>query len=141
MKFGAWILKLMPILAQFKWLRGQWFDPLAKNPERVAERQLIEDYMQLVNEVVNDLTAANQQQALEILNLVNTVRGFTSQNASFRELPTATPPPITALSTKNTFNSFDYSSLTVLTHHPSALTAWVVLSFEQPQYLSLFPMI
>lgn len=76
MKFGAWILKLMPILAQFKWLRGQWFDPLAKNPERVAERQLIEDYMQLVNEVVNDLTAANQQQALEILNLVNTVRGF-----------------------------------------------------------------
>lgn len=75
-KFGTWILKLMPILAQFKWLRGQWFDPLGKNPERIAERQLIQDYMQLVNEVIDHLDPADLQQAVEICNLVNNVRGF-----------------------------------------------------------------
>lgn len=75
-KFSAWILKLMPILAQFKWLRGQWFDPLAKNPERVAERQLIEDYLELVDTVVSGLNRRNMPQALELCDLVKDVRGF-----------------------------------------------------------------
>lgn len=75
-KFGAWVLKLMPILANFKWLRGQWYDPLGRHPERVAERQLIRDYMQLVEQVVDGLNERNMPAALELCGLVNEVRGF-----------------------------------------------------------------
>lgn len=75
-KFGAWILKIMPILAQFKWLRGRWYDPFGHHPERSAERQMINDYKALVEQVIYGLNADHLEAAIELCELVKQVRGF-----------------------------------------------------------------
>lgn len=75
-KFGAWILKLMPLLASFKWLRGMMLDPFAHHPERKAERALREDYFNMIDEVLEHLSTSNYETAVTLCQSVAQVRGY-----------------------------------------------------------------
>ncbi len=75
-KFGAWILKLMPLLASFKWLRGKIFDPFAINPERKVERKMVEEYFDLIEHVLTHLSRSNYAIAIETCDCISQVRGY-----------------------------------------------------------------
>jgi indolepyruvate ferredoxin oxidoreductase len=75
-EFGPWMLPLFRLLARMKRLRGTAFDPFGRLADRRLERQLIEDYERLVDEIVTRLEPAKHATAVELASLPDTVRGF-----------------------------------------------------------------
>ncbi len=76
MSFGPWMLKAFAVLAKFKVLRGTALDPFGYTEERRTERQLISGYEQLLNEILEHLTAANHRVAVELAMIPEKIRGF-----------------------------------------------------------------
>jgi len=74
--YGQWILKLFPLLAKLKFLRGTAFDIFAYSAERKHERQLIIDYEQAIQQVITGLNEDNYTAALGIASLPEIVRGY-----------------------------------------------------------------
>ncbi|NIX77987.1 indolepyruvate ferredoxin oxidoreductase family protein [Microvirga terricola] len=76
MSFGPWIMKAFKVLAALKPLRGTPLDVFGYTHERRTERQLIRDYVVLVEEIVNHLSAANHATAIGLANIPQKIRGF-----------------------------------------------------------------
>ncbi|WP_105428405.1 indolepyruvate ferredoxin oxidoreductase family protein [Neorhizobium sp. T6_25] len=74
--FGAWIRPAFGVLEKLKLLRGTPFDPFGRTAERRMERQLIEDYFDLVAELSAGLNIGNHALAVELAGLPDMVRGF-----------------------------------------------------------------
>jgi indolepyruvate ferredoxin oxidoreductase len=74
--YGSWMLPFFKTLAKAKFLRGTWADPFGHTAERKTERKLIQDYIKLVDEIGEQLTDANCEQAIEIMNWPQAVRGY-----------------------------------------------------------------
>ncbi len=75
-EFGPWIGQVMSLLAPLKFLRGTAFDPFGRTQERRMERQLIKDYMATVSSLLETLSAANLDLAVEIAEVPEHIRGF-----------------------------------------------------------------
>ena len=75
-EFGGWVLPILRLLARFRRLRGTVWDPFGRSAERKMERQLIDDYEQLVDEVLEGLNPARMGIALEILALAESIKGY-----------------------------------------------------------------
>jgi indolepyruvate ferredoxin oxidoreductase len=75
-EYGAWVLTAMSVLAKFKFLRGTLLDPFGWTEERKLERQLLAEYVALVQQVVSALNADNHAQWLQVLSLPQQIRGF-----------------------------------------------------------------
>jgi indolepyruvate ferredoxin oxidoreductase len=63
-------------LKRTKGMRGKALDPFGRTEERRIERQLIDDYRDLLTTLVAKLNADNYDQALSIAGLYDMVRGF-----------------------------------------------------------------
>ncbi len=74
--FGGWIRPVFAVLERLKFLRGTALDPFGRTPERRMERQLIEDYFDLVVDLGTGLDAANHALAVELAGLPDMIRGF-----------------------------------------------------------------
>ena len=74
--YGAWILSVMNLLARFKFLRGTAFDPFGKTAERKMERRLIEEYEQIIEELLRGLSKKNHALAVEIARIPEQIRGY-----------------------------------------------------------------
>jgi indolepyruvate ferredoxin oxidoreductase len=74
--YGPWILTAMGRLARLKWLRGTAFDPFGYSAERRVERQLIDDYEEVVEELLAALSLDNHGQAAEIARIPEQIRGY-----------------------------------------------------------------
>jgi indolepyruvate ferredoxin oxidoreductase len=74
--FGAWIRPAFGVLEKLKFLRGTPFDPFGRTAERRMERQLIEDYFDLVAELSAGLNIGHHAFAVELAGLPDMVRGF-----------------------------------------------------------------
>jgi indolepyruvate ferredoxin oxidoreductase len=75
-EYGGWMLPVLRLLARLKFLRGTSFDIFGRSRERRVERQLIADYERLVEEVLADLCPEKLEQAVEILALAESIRGY-----------------------------------------------------------------
>jgi indolepyruvate ferredoxin oxidoreductase len=75
-RYGQWLMKLFPLLAGFKGLRGTLLDPFGKTAERRAERQMVRDYLDLVDEFARTLDGERLPLALELASLPETIRGY-----------------------------------------------------------------
>jgi indolepyruvate ferredoxin oxidoreductase len=75
-KFGPSTYTLFRLLAKFKGLRGTALDVFGYTEERRAERALIEQYRQTVDELVAGLNAGNHALAVEIAALPEKIRGY-----------------------------------------------------------------
>jgi indolepyruvate ferredoxin oxidoreductase len=64
------------ILAKFKGLRGGTFDIFGYTAERKMERQLINDYETLINELLPKLNDKNYDTAVEIAQTAQKMRGY-----------------------------------------------------------------
>lgn len=73
---GAWIRPVLRVLALGKHLRGSRLDPFGRTQERRIERQLIQNYMTLLDQVLPRITTANAMLAGDLLALPQSMRGF-----------------------------------------------------------------
>src|SRR6266403_1334672 len=75
-QFGPWMLSAFRMLAKFKGLRGGALDIFGKTEERRHERQLIEDYVKLLDEIASKLNAANHTAAVQLASVPDEIRGY-----------------------------------------------------------------
>ncbi len=75
-EFGPWMLKLMPLLARMKGLRGGAWDIFGRSAERRMERQLIVDYETTMASVLAGLDHDNHAMAVNIAEVPDRIRGF-----------------------------------------------------------------
>lgn len=73
---GAWMRPVLRVLAWGKHLRGSVLDPFGHTQERRMERQLLKDYMALIDQVLPLATADNTQLMNELMGLPMSMRGF-----------------------------------------------------------------
>jgi indolepyruvate ferredoxin oxidoreductase len=76
MSFGPWMLKAFGLLAKGRRLRGTPFDVFGYTHERRFERQLVADYIKLLDEVLAKLTPANHALAVGLATLPGKIRGY-----------------------------------------------------------------
>ena len=75
-RFGAWVLPIMAMIARFKSLRGTRLDPFGYSVERRAERALIDLYEDDLSFILSDLTEANLELATALAALPQNIKGF-----------------------------------------------------------------
>jgi len=75
-RFGPWMLGAMGVLARFRFLRGTAFDPFGRFAERREERALVDDYRNLLEQLVSGLSPDNHAVAVELATLPDQVRGY-----------------------------------------------------------------
>jgi indolepyruvate ferredoxin oxidoreductase len=77
MAFGPWMMGAFKLLAKARGLRGSWLDPFGHTEERKLERQLAQDYEQLLRDkLLPELNAANHAAAVALARLPERIRGF-----------------------------------------------------------------
>jgi indolepyruvate ferredoxin oxidoreductase len=74
--FGPWVLPLFRILARLKGLRGTKLDIFGYTKERRTERQLVVDYIALIDRLLSKLSGENYDIAVRIAELPLKIRGF-----------------------------------------------------------------
>jgi indolepyruvate ferredoxin oxidoreductase len=75
-QFGGWMLNAFRILARFKGLRGGALDFFGKTEERRHERQMIEDYIKLMDEIGASLSPTNHASAVALASVPDEIRGY-----------------------------------------------------------------
>jgi indolepyruvate ferredoxin oxidoreductase len=74
--YGHWMLNGFKMLAKLKGLRGGPLDIFGKTDERRHERQLIVDYVNLVDEIGKKLAPANHAVAVQLARVPDEIRGY-----------------------------------------------------------------
>ena len=74
--FGPWMRKALALLARGKVLRGTAFDPFGYSAERRMERQLMLEYEQTLERLLQPLSPALLEDAAEIAALPDAIRGY-----------------------------------------------------------------
>ncbi len=74
--FSGWMLPLFAILAKFKHLRGTALDVFGYTRERREERALIGEFLRSLNHILDNLRPDNHSLAVEMVEAVQSVRGF-----------------------------------------------------------------
>ena len=75
-EFGPWVMGAFRLLAHLRPLRGTVLDVFGRTDERRRERQDLEDYRQLVDTLLADLSPQNYELACELAGLAAQLRGF-----------------------------------------------------------------
>jgi len=73
---GPWFRPAFATLVAMRRLRGTWLDPFGHTEVRRAERALITEYREVIEQLLAGLTAGNHQQAVQIAALPDMVRGY-----------------------------------------------------------------
>jgi indolepyruvate ferredoxin oxidoreductase len=108
---GGWAFPMLRVLSGGRRLRGTAFDPFGHTRVRRAERALIGEYRELVNDALEHLTPRNARQVAEIGALPDVVRGyeqiklrgiedFRTRAATLMQSLTRLPPPAPELTVR-----------------------------------------
>jgi indolepyruvate ferredoxin oxidoreductase len=73
---GPWFVPAFRVLVAMRRLRGTWMDPFGRTQVRVAERELIEEYLGLVDQLIGRLSPATAALAVRLAELPDGVRGY-----------------------------------------------------------------
>ncbi|HXR57915.1 MAG TPA: DUF6537 domain-containing protein, partial [Burkholderiales bacterium] len=76
MRFGPWMRAGFKLLARLKGLRGTALDLFGHTEERRAERALVREYEQTVEQLLGVLSRDNHALALEVASLPEEIRGY-----------------------------------------------------------------
>jgi indolepyruvate ferredoxin oxidoreductase len=74
--FGPWMMRAFRMLAPFRVLRGSPLDPFGWSRERRWERQLLRDYVSVLDEIEAKLTPENHSAALLLAAYPQKIRGY-----------------------------------------------------------------
>ncbi len=75
-QFGPWMRTAFAWLRRFKGVRGGALDLFGRTEERRMERELIEHYLALVDEMVQRLSPANHAAAVALASVPDEIRGY-----------------------------------------------------------------
>ncbi len=75
-EYPSWMMSAFKALAKLRFLRGTALDVFGYSEERKMERQLIEDYEQLVEQLLAKLTPDNHALAVQLAAVPEEIRGF-----------------------------------------------------------------
>jgi len=75
-EYGSWMSLVFRSLSRLKFLRGTRFDIFGYTAERRMERQLIKDYIEIIDKIVESAEVINADVARELLALPDEIRGF-----------------------------------------------------------------
>ena len=75
LKLGPWARPTLAGLRSMKRLRGTKLDPFGRAEVRRVERRLVEEYVELVDELLPTLASAPER-ATHVAGLVDVVRGY-----------------------------------------------------------------
>lgn len=84
-EYGAWMMKSFAVLKRFKFLRGTALDIFGYSAERKLEREDIDNYLDILDQVKTGLTKNNYDTALQLCESVALLRGFGPVKAANRE--------------------------------------------------------
>jgi indolepyruvate ferredoxin oxidoreductase len=73
--FGSWIFPVFSVLAKFKFLRGSKLDPFSYTADRKLERQILDEYEDLLAQLLKR-DGDPQEQLMALLALPEKIRGF-----------------------------------------------------------------
>jgi indolepyruvate ferredoxin oxidoreductase len=91
-RFGPWMARGFRLLSRLRVLRGTPLDVFGYAAHRRMERQLVEDYAALVDQVLTRLTANNVAAAEAVLRAHEKVRGYdTVKDANLAQVRAALP--------------------------------------------------
>lgn len=76
MQFSSWMMPLFGVLAKFKTLRGTRFDLFGYSAERELEHELLRQFETDIDELTQHLSADKLPLAVELVELIQQVRGF-----------------------------------------------------------------
>ncbi|MBL4827072.1 MAG: indolepyruvate ferredoxin oxidoreductase family protein [Spongiibacteraceae bacterium] len=76
MEFGSWLMPLMRVLAAMKFLRGTVFDPFSWSADRKLERRVRDHYIEMLPELLAQLTQENYSIAVQLAKVPEEIRGF-----------------------------------------------------------------
>jgi indolepyruvate ferredoxin oxidoreductase len=76
MTFGPWMLPVLRLLAKGKAVRGTAWDVFGYTKERRLERQMIDDYEQLLDEIAERLSPATHHTGVALAGLPLEIKGF-----------------------------------------------------------------
>jgi len=74
--FGSWMMSAFRVLAKFRFLRGTSLDVFGYSADRKLERELIADYEKDAAKVLDLLSQATHDTAVELLSLPDRIRGY-----------------------------------------------------------------
>jgi len=74
--FGSWMMRVFRVMAKFRFLRGTPLDVFGYSADRKLERELITAYEKDVATVLDLLSPATHDTAVEILSLPDRMRGY-----------------------------------------------------------------
>jgi indolepyruvate ferredoxin oxidoreductase len=75
-EFGPWVFSAFKLLARLRGLRGTALDVFGYTEERRRERQLIEEYERLLDELTAGLQPENHALAVQIASIPEEIRGY-----------------------------------------------------------------
>lgn len=75
-EYGARMVKMFPLLAKFKAIRGTWLDPFGRTDERRMERALIAEYEADIAQVLTLTRPDTKDAAIALAKLPMDIRGF-----------------------------------------------------------------
>jgi indolepyruvate ferredoxin oxidoreductase len=75
-QYGEWMFKAFKRLAGLKRFRGSSLDVFGKTEERRTERQLVEEYIQLLDQILAKLSPVNHAAAVALASVPDEIRGF-----------------------------------------------------------------
>ncbi len=84
-EYGAWIMKAFSVLQRFKYLRGTIFDPFGYSAERRLERQDIDDYLSIIDQLKAGLSRENYDIARQLCQSPEQLRGYGPVKLANRE--------------------------------------------------------
>jgi indolepyruvate ferredoxin oxidoreductase len=73
---GRWFVPAFRVLRAMRGLRGTPIDPFGRTRVRILERELIEEYLGLVDHLIGRLSPATAPLAVRLAELPDTVRGY-----------------------------------------------------------------
>ncbi|HEY2268141.1 MAG TPA: DUF6537 domain-containing protein, partial [Streptosporangiaceae bacterium] len=73
---GPWFVPAFRVLRAMHGVRGTWIDPFGRTQVRVVERELIEEYIGLIDQLAGRLSPANAALAVQLASLPDIVRGY-----------------------------------------------------------------
>jgi indolepyruvate ferredoxin oxidoreductase len=75
-QYGPWMMRAFGVLARLKFLRGTAFDPFGRSAERRTERQLIDDYLAMLDARLATLKQEQLGLLTRLARIPETIRGF-----------------------------------------------------------------
>jgi indolepyruvate ferredoxin oxidoreductase len=75
-EFGGWMLSALKLASKFKVLRHTPLNPFSYSAERKEDKELLQQYKTVLNQIISGLTEENKDVALEMARVPEFVRGY-----------------------------------------------------------------